>query len=250
MSITFGFVFLTPFNPTIPWHPLIQISSQVPGDGFKVHKIAEPCPGALPHLVLAAARLAEVCHGAQLRVDGPAAEPAPVQVNDSLLCVRLVLKLDVDVAHKMVAQIVTDIHLLNLAILVLALYEHLLKEVVVVFLHLLISHRLTDVTSVRGLGRVLGVDVEVLEHQSLREGGFVVDPAASVSVATSSNFEIETAVDFVFFLNMYMYRIKSIINLVDRDTGTAANAYLGMCYSVHCNITYVPFQRLRLNTQP
>lgn len=50
-----------------------------------MHEVAEPGARALPHLVLAAAGLAEVGHGRQLGVHGPTAEPAVVEVVDCLL---------------------------------------------------------------------------------------------------------------------------------------------------------------------
>ena len=99
-----------------------------------MHEVAEARPGALPHLVLSAARLSEVRHGTQLGVDWSPAEPASVQVDDGLLGVGLVLELDVDVPHQMITEVVTHVHLLYLAVLVLALDEDLLEEVVVMFL--------------------------------------------------------------------------------------------------------------------
>ena len=53
--------------------------------------------------------------------------------------------------------------MLYLPVLVLALYEHVLKEVVVVLLHLVVRH-VGEVGAVGGLGGVLGVDVEVLQE--------------------------------------------------------------------------------------
>ena len=82
----------------------------------------------------------------------------------------------------MVTKVVADIHLFNLSILVLNLDEDLLEEVVVMFLHLLITDSLSDVTSIRGLGRVLRVDVEVLQQDGLRERRLVVDPRTSLAV--------------------------------------------------------------------
>ena len=72
-----------------------------------------------------------------------------------------------------------------LAILVLTLDKHVLEEVVVVLLHLLVGH-VGQVGAVSGLGRVLGVDVEVGEEHRLGERGLVVDPGAPVTVGTSS----------------------------------------------------------------
>ena len=54
------------------------------------------------------------------------------------------------------------------------------------FLHLFITDSLANVTSVCRLGRVLRVDVEVGEQHRLGEGRLVVDPAAAITVGTSS----------------------------------------------------------------
>ena len=63
----------------------------------------------------------------------------------------------------MIAEVIANIHLLHLAILVLALHKHIFKEVVIVLLHFLIGH-LIQVGTVGSLGRVLRVDVQVLEE--------------------------------------------------------------------------------------
>ena len=73
----------------------------------------------------------------------------------------------------------------HLSIFILALHKDVLEEVVIVFLHLLVRH-IGKMGSVGSLGRVLRVDVQVGEQDSLGEGGLVVDSAAPVSVSTGS----------------------------------------------------------------
>ena len=92
------------------------------------------------------------------------------------------LKLDVHIPDQMVSQIVADVHLLHLSILVLALHEDVLEEVIIVLLHLFVGH-VGQMRAISSLGRVLGVDVEVGEEDRLGEGWLVVDPAAPVSVS-------------------------------------------------------------------
>lgn len=70
-----------------------SIPSEFPRDRLEMHEVAEATAGALSHLVLAAAGLAEVCHRRQLRVDGPPAEPAVVQVVHGLLGVLFATEL-------------------------------------------------------------------------------------------------------------------------------------------------------------
>ena len=112
----------------------VQLATQIPGDGLEVHEVAEARAGALSHLVLAAAGLPEVGDGGELGVDRPSAEPAVVELLDRLLRVLLLSELDVDVADEMVAEVVADVHLFDLSVLVLGLNEHVLEEVVVMFL--------------------------------------------------------------------------------------------------------------------
>ena len=144
-----------------------------------------------------AAGLPEVRHRTKLGVDRPPAEPAIVEVLHRGLRRRLVLELDVDVPHQVIAQVVAHVHLLDLAVGVLALAENLLEEVVVVLLHLLVSDAGGEVAAVGRLGGVLGIDVEVLDHQGLGEGRLVVDAAAAVAVPAGADLEVEAAVDLI-----------------------------------------------------
>uniref|UniRef100_A0A2M4B2T8 Putative secreted protein n=1 Tax=Anopheles triannulatus TaxID=58253 RepID=A0A2M4B2T8_9DIPT len=99
----------------------------------------------------------------------------------------------------MVAEVVAHVHLLDLAVFVLALDEHVLEEVVVVFLHLLVRHVRHEMTAVGRLGRVLRVHVQVLQQASLREGGLVVDARTPIPMPAGSDFEVERTVYLVLF---------------------------------------------------
>lgn len=66
---------------------------KISGDRFEVHEITEAAARALSHLVLSAARLAEVRHRRQFRVHGPTAEPTIIQLVHSLFRVVLATKL-------------------------------------------------------------------------------------------------------------------------------------------------------------
>lgn len=146
-----------------------------------------------PHFILAAASFPEVSDRGELCVDGLAIKPTVVQVHDCFLCILLTTKLYVDIADKVVTQVITHIHLLHLPILLLHLCEHLLKELVVVLLHFHIAD-----SAARSVGRlctVLGITVDVLDQDGLAEGWFVVQSRAAVSMSASSNFKIEGTVD-------------------------------------------------------
>ena len=64
------------------------------------------------------------------------------------------------------------------------------------YLHLLVRD-IGEMGSVGGLGRVLGVDVQILEHDGLGEGGLVVDPGATFSMTAGADLEVEGTIDLV-----------------------------------------------------
>lgn len=158
-----------------------------------MHEVAEAASGAFPHLVLPTARLPEVGDRRQLGVHGLPIEPAVIEFSHCPLRVLLPPELDVDVAHEVVAQVVADVHLLDLPVLLLQLCEHLLEEVIVVFLHLHVAH--VTVRAVCRLGRVLWIPVQVEQHYGLAESRFVVKPRAPVSVPAGPDLKVKRAVN-------------------------------------------------------
>lgn len=130
-----------------------------------MHEVAETTAGTFPHLILPAARLPEVSDRRQLSVHSLPIEPAVIEFGHCPLCILLSPKLDIDIAHEVVPQVVAHIHLFNLPILLLQLREHLLEEVIIVFLHLHVAH--VTVRSVCGLGGVLWIPVQVEQHYGL-----------------------------------------------------------------------------------
>lgn len=158
-----------------------------------MHEVAETAPGALSHFILAAASFPEVSDGGELCVDGLSIEPAVVKVHDCFLCILLTTKLNIDVADKVVAQVIAHVHLLHLAVLLLHLCENLLKELIIVLLHFHIADGTAG--SVSGLCTVLGITVDVLNQDGLAEGWFVVQSRAAVPMSASSDFKIEGTID-------------------------------------------------------
>merc|ERR1719354_370521 len=179
-----------------PLGSAVQFMSQLTRDRFQMHEVTESRPCAFSSLVLSTARLTEVGYGSEFGINWSATEPAVVQVIDGLLGVLLLLELDIHVADKMVAKVVAHVHLLDLSVFILALNKHILKEVVVMLLHLLVRH-VGQVGAIRRLGRVLRVDVQVLQQNSLREGWLIVDSGASVPVGAGAHLEVEGAVHLV-----------------------------------------------------
>ena len=131
----------------------------------------------------------------------PSSEPAIVEVVYSLLGIFLLLELHIDVpdlvsrsvkikqsfshGYQVIAKVVTNVHLLHLPILVLTLDEDVLEKVVIVLLHLFIGN-ISQMAPVGGFGRVLRVDVEVLQQDRLRERRLVVDPRTSLTMGASA----------------------------------------------------------------
>merc|ERR1719507_1623411 len=120
----------------------------------------------------------------------------PMEDSDDDLPLAVIGCMVIPCPPQMITQVVAHVHLLHLSILVLALNEDILKEVVIVLLHLFISD-IGEMASIGSFGRVLRVDVEVLEQNCLRERRLVVDPRASLPVGAGTRLEEEGAVDFV-----------------------------------------------------
>lgn len=107
-------------------------------------------------------------------------EPAVIELNHCPLCIFLAPKLDINIAHEVIPQVVAHIHLFDLPVLLLQFGEHFLEEVIVVFLHLHVAH--VTVRSVCGLGGVLWIPIQVEQHYGLAESRLVVKPGAPVPV--------------------------------------------------------------------
>ena len=103
----------------------------------------------------------------------------------------------------MITKIVTNVHFLNLkmimfsitvdinqfisylSIFIFTFNKNILEKVVIMLLHLLVSH-ICEMRTVCRLGRILWIDVEIGEENGLGESGLVVNPAASFSMSAGS----------------------------------------------------------------
>jgi len=166
-----------------------------------VHKVAEPTSRAFTHLVLSTTRFSEVGDWRELSVNWSSSEPSVVQIPHGFVGILFPTELYVDVANQVIPEIVANVHLLDLPIFVLEFHENILEKVIEVELSLFVGHgydaRHRGLSSVRRLGGVLGVLVQVLEEDGLGKGGLVVEPRAPVAVSTGSDLEVEGTVDFV-----------------------------------------------------
>lgn len=106
-----------------------------------MHEITESTACALSHFILTTACLSKVSYRTQLCMDCSTPKPPVIEVHNSLFSIFFIFELYIHIANKMVPKVVAHIHLFDLSIPILALHENLLKEVVVVLLHLLIADR-------------------------------------------------------------------------------------------------------------
>jgi hypothetical protein len=163
-----------------------------------VHEIAKAGSGTLSHLILPATSFSEISYWTQLRVDWPTTKPSVVQIIYRFFCIFFPSELNVYIAHQMVTQIIAYIHFLDFSVLVFTFYEHILKEIVIMFLHFFITHvvHLENISSFSG---VLWIDVKILKYNGLTKGRFVMDPRTAIPMSASSDFEIKRAVYLVLF---------------------------------------------------
>ena len=91
-------------------------------------------------------------------------EPGFSEFSHRLLGILVMPKLDIDIAHRLVPQVVAPIHLFTLPVLLLQFCEHLFKEVTV-FLHLHVAH--VTVRSVCGLGGILWIPAQAEQHNTM-----------------------------------------------------------------------------------
>merc|ERR1719409_2555952 len=158
-----------------------------------VHEVAVAAPGTHRLVVLAAARLAEVRHGRELADERPARVEAAEERLERR--VRVLLgELAVDVADHVVAEVLADVELLDLAVAG-ELVVDLLVELVELLLDLLRVELRRVAAGRRDLRR--RVLVHVLHDHRLREGRLVVLARAPVAVAARADLEVERAVHLV-----------------------------------------------------
>jgi len=161
-----------------------------------VHEVAETTSRALSHLVLATAGFAKVSDGGKLGVDRRPVVPSIVEISHGFGGVFFLTKLDVDIADQMIAQVVAYVHLFHLPVFVLHLHEDIFEKVVVVLLHFDFGN---GVRPFRRGGGILRIAITVLQDDSLREGGLVVEAGAGGPMTTRAYFKVKRTVDFVLF---------------------------------------------------
>ena len=104
-----------------------ECDEDVPADGPQVHEVtvASSCTGVL--FILSAGCFTEVCHRAELYLDGSATIKATLQSLKRCCSPLLIGELDVHAANHVICQVVTDVQVLNLTKLGKLLKDVLIK---------------------------------------------------------------------------------------------------------------------------
>lgn len=159
-------------------------------DVAEVDEVTVPTSLARAFVELATTCVREISDGAVFgRHDTPGVVASGHGLQTSLGLLFLVI-LDVDVAEHVITQILYCVQLLNLTKL-LELFQQFLKELLEMFLG--VSGGLP------GGGIRRRRDVQVGDHQCLREVRPQVVPRAAVAMTASANLEVERTIDLVFF---------------------------------------------------
>lgn len=175
-----------------PLVPPKQSFPQILGDRPQMHEVAVATAGAGVLLVLPAGGFTEVGDRGELAIDGPPGVKAALQAGHSPGCCIFVPELGIDRADHMVGQVVTDVQILDLAMLG-KLFEDILIEL---FEMLLALARINGHGQAVGPGRGVerGILVHVLHQQCWTDGGSVMQAGAAITMSASPNLEVEGAV--------------------------------------------------------
>jgi len=159
-----------------------------------MHVTARTASIALPTVILSAPGQREVRNRHEFSVELLTLVVASRHKFEAFICVDFVVKLDVNVSHHMIAQVVTNNYIFDFAAFADFLkhvYKEFLKSGVTVARTLLGNKG--AVLASRHVDR-LRVWVHTRDHYSLAEGGFVMLTLAFVSVATYAHLDVECAI--------------------------------------------------------
>ena len=98
--------------------------------------------------------------------------------------------------NQMIPQVVANVHLFHLAVFLFHFQEDVLKKAVVMPLQLYVGD---VVRHLRHRSGILRISITVLQDDSLRACGFVVQSRALSPVTTGADLEVKRTIDFVLF---------------------------------------------------
>lgn len=142
---------------------------------------------------------AEICNRRKLCSHDFAGIVATVDSGECILSGVLIGKFDIGVSGKVLGEIFANVHIVYDSIL-----GHFVQDIAVEVFEMVeaivwryVRRRVT--LGDNGGRNLLRSLVEVREKNGLAEDRFVVDPGASIAVATSASLDVEGAVDLVLF---------------------------------------------------
>jgi hypothetical protein len=109
----------------------------------------------------------EICNGREFSPKWPSCIEAVVQTLDGISSILLILESGIDISDKMVANVIADMHFLDLAV-----FRQLNKEILIDVVKVLLDLWFGE----GAVGVVGGVVVDVGDEDSLREVGLDVFP--------------------------------------------------------------------------
>ena len=157
-----------------------------------VHKVTESSTLACALFILTALGFSKVSHRRVLGHDHTATVVASVHAFHSCLSLLLISKFDIDVANHVVSNVVSHNHLVHLAKL-----SHLHKDFFVEGLEVLdCLHEVLfgHITAVGVCNGCIWILIHMLEAHSLTERWLIMHTSACVSMAASTDLEVERTV--------------------------------------------------------
>mmetsp|Transcript_10044 Transcript_10044/g.16023 ORF Transcript_10044/g.16023 Transcript_10044/m.16023 type:complete len:212 (-) Transcript_10044:21-656(-) len=178
---------------------IVHLSHDTSLDGprnvLDVHEVAVGTTVAASLVERSAARLSEVGDRGVLGLNQLAAVKAASQLHQRTLRILFVVVLDVDVAYHVVAKVVHNHQILDLAV-VCQLKKHLDVKGLQVLLSSVV-HVIVPWFVICQCKRLRGVGIHVRQKQSLTHSRPVVKAIALIAISAGSNLEVEWAIDSV-----------------------------------------------------
>ena len=171
-----------------------------------MHEVAVPTTVATVFLILPASRFSKISDRREVGNNRSTRVESSLKCTQSCFSLLFLLEVDIDIAHHVISQIVTDIEAFNLPKLG-ELLEYVLIEIFKMFLDFFRVDWLA--LAVYAGGDHVRSLVHIGEQKSGGYGGTVVESGTSVSMATSTNLEVEWTIHTILFRTKYGSQVLS-----------------------------------------
>ena len=174
-------------------HGFLKLAADFLVNVLRVDEVAVATAVTCSFAVLAALGFAEVCDGRILDLNDLAFVELAEHGGQARLSLLLARVLEVEISEQVLADVVGDDHIDDLAV-AREFFEHFLEEVLEMqsgLTQVFLRH-LESLSEGDGSGRVL---IEPGEHERLADGRLVVLARAAVAVAARPDLEVKRAVD-------------------------------------------------------